>query len=322
MGKNILVTGASGKLGNYVSPYLKEKGYNVTNFDINLPSKGSDNEKLGIPFVRGNLISLGDCMRAIAHAQPDIIVHLGAVRFNTEIQPAYDKVCDLNIQDGIKFVQELDEDEAMRTDVMGTYYLMDAARRLKVKKIILASSYYVLGIGFRISGTSFVPQYLPIDEEHPCAPEDTYSLAKLIDEEILKAFSRAYGINSIALRLLGIYYLGVTSQSGWCRFNIEVPSAKCEKDGYMIGQCYEYVDARDVVQAIELSIKSNLKGFESFYIATDTLYSENTANIIPKRWPALKDLGKDIKGTDGIISIEKAKKILGYKPAYSWRKKI
>lgn len=320
MAKNVLVTGASGNLGNYVSPYLKKKGYNVTNFDIKLPVPGSANDMARIPFVKGDLVSLGDCMRAIAHAQPDVIVHLGAIPYNTEIQPAYAKDYNLYTQNGVRFIQHLDEDETMKTNTMGTFYLMDAARRLGVKRVVAISSYFVLGIGFRISGTPFIPHYLPIDENHPCSPEDTYSLSKLLGEEICKAFTRAYGMNVIVLRLLGVYYPDSDMSKNMYKFNINVPPATDEGNGYISGNTYQYVDARDVARIIELSIEAKgLNPYEEFFVSTDTVYAENTTEVIAKRWPAFKDMGKDIKGTDGIISIEKAKKLLGYKPAFSWR---
>ena len=64
----------------------------------------------------------------------------------------------------------------------------------------------MLGLGFRISEAPFQVDYLPIDEDHPLRPEDTYSLSKVLDEELLKAFSRAYNIDCIALRLMGVDY--------------------------------------------------------------------------------------------------------------------
>jgi len=320
MAKNILVTGASGKLGNYVSPYLKQKGYNVTNFDKLPQPPGSANVEAGIPFVRGDLLSLGDCMRAIAHAQPDVIVHLGAIPFNTEIQPAYAR--DYAFADGARFVQAMDEDETMKVNTMGTYYLMDAAHRMGVKHVVAATSYFVLGIGFRLSGTSFVPEYLPIDEEHPCVPEDTYSLSKLLDEEILKAYTRAYGIRTVALRLLGVYY----QDNAWCndiyKFGITVPEAEDHERDYMISNTYQFVDSRDVARIIELSIEAkNLAPYEAFFVSTDTEYLEDTTEVIKKRWPSLMEKGRHMKGTEGIISIEKARRLLGYEPAFSWRRK-
>jgi nucleoside-diphosphate-sugar epimerase len=320
MGKNVLVTGSSGMLGNYVCPYLKEYGYNVCGFDVALQSPDSANAKSGIPFVQGSLNSLGDCLRAIAFAQADVIVHLGAIRFNTELQPPYAKEYDTKIVDGARFVHRMPEDATMEINTMGTFYVMDAARRLGVKQIVLASSYFVLGIGFRLSGTSYEPAYLPMDEEHPLLPEDTYSLSKVLGEEICRAFVRAYDMHVVAMRLLGVYYHDNETSRNINRFNVTVPAATPGDKGYLISSTYQYVDARDIAVFVKLSIEaSGLKPFEAFFMATDTTYNEPTSVIVPRRWPFLADKAKNIPGFEGIISIKKAERLLGYKPAYSWR---
>ena len=149
MATKVLVTGGSGRLGNYVSPYLKEQGYLVTNFDSKPTPPDSACEKANIPFVMGDLTNLGDCLRAIAHAQPDVIVHLAAIPFNSEIQPAYAMEYNEETQLGARFNQMMPEDLTMRTNVMGTYYILDAARRMGVKHIVAASSYFALGLGFQ-----------------------------------------------------------------------------------------------------------------------------------------------------------------------------
>ena len=204
--KNVLVTGAAGKLGNYVSEYLHKKGYNVTCTDVVLPKPDSRIAKLKLPFVKGDLLDLGDIMKAIAMAQCGTIVHLGAIPFNVELQPPYDTTPKKGPScGGVRSNYVMPEDNAMKINTMGTFYVMDAARRMGVKNVIAASSYYCYGLGMRISGVPFKPDYLPIDEKHPCTPEDTYSLSKHLGDEIMEAFCRAYDMNGIAMRLMGVY---------------------------------------------------------------------------------------------------------------------
>jgi nucleoside-diphosphate-sugar epimerase len=320
MGKNVLVTGGTGRLGGFVCAYLKEQGYNVSAFDVAPPQPDSVNAKLGIPFVQGSLTNLGDCLRAITFAQADVIVHLGAITHNVDLQPPYAKEYNKKLTDGARFMQEMPEHATMEINTMGSFYVMDAARRLGVKKVIAASSYFVLGIGFRLSGTSFQPEYLPIDEEHPLLPEDSYSLSKVLGEEIYKAFVRAYDMRAVAMRLLGVYYHDNERSRNVHQFNITVPAASPEDKGYMISNTYQYVDARDIAIFVKLSIEAqNLNPFEAFFVSTDTKYTEPTSVIAARRWPFLAEKAKDIPGTEGIISIKKAERLLGYKPAYSWR---
>ncbi|MBN1402099.1 MAG: NAD(P)-dependent oxidoreductase, partial [Anaerolineae bacterium] len=145
MGNNVLITGGSGGVARWVAAELTEHGYNVTLFDRVTPAQTRHPWETDLPFVLGDLTSLGDCMRAIAHAKADSIIHLGAMPWATEIS--------LRVH---SFMPRLPEDETMRVNTMGTYYLMDAARRLGVKKVAMASTYYVLGLGFRISDKPFV----------------------------------------------------------------------------------------------------------------------------------------------------------------------
>jgi nucleoside-diphosphate-sugar epimerase len=322
MGKNILVTGGSGMLGNFVCPYLKEQGYNVSNFDTVPTKPDSANIKAGIPFVQGSLIDLGDCMRAIAFGQPDAIVHLGAIRFNVELQPPYSGEWS-SITDGARFSQRMPhEHDTMEINTMGSFYICDAARRMGVKQIVAASSYFVLGIGFRLSGTSYQPAYLPMDEEHPLLPEDTYSLSKVLGEEIYKTFVRAYGMRIVAMRLMGVYYPPADgSPDNRSQYPVTVPAATPENKGYLISDTFQYVDARDIALFVKLSLESkDLGPFEAFYVSTDTKYDEPTAVIVKRRWPFLAEMAKDIPGTEGIISIKKAEHLLGYKSEYTWRK--
>jgi nucleoside-diphosphate-sugar epimerase len=322
MAKNVLITGGSGMLGNFVCPYLKTKGYNVANFDMVPPKPDSALVKLGIPFVQGSLTDLGDCLRAIAFGQPDVIVHLGAIRFNSELQPPFMKEWDTRISDGARFSQRLPDDSTMKINTMGSFFICDAARRLGVKKIIAASSYYVLGIGFRLSGTSYQPAYLPMDEDHPLLPEDSYSLSKVLGEEIYKAFVRAYDMQIVAMRLLGVYFPPDQNAGPNPQYPIKVPEATPEDKGFLISGTCQYVDARDIALFIQLSLESkNLNPFEAFFVATDTTYDEPTTEIVKRRWPFLADMAKNISGSEGMISIKKAERLLGYKSEYTWRKK-
>lgn len=321
--KNILVTGGTGRLGGFVCAHLKESGYNVAAFDVAPPKPESVNVKLGIPFVQGNLTNLNDLLRAYTFAQADAVVHLGAITHNVDLQPPFPNP-DKNWQKksggfGGRF-QEMAEDATMNINTMGSFYVLDAARRLGIKTVVMAASYFVLGIGFRLSGTPYKPSYLPMDEKHPLLPEDVYSLSKVLGEETGKAFSRAYGMRVVSMRLLGMYYHDNEMSSRMHKFNVTVPEAAGGDPPYFTGDTYQYADARDVAVFARLALEAkNLGPFEEFFVATDTKYAEPTAVITARRWPALAEMAKNIPGVEGLISIRKAQDLLGYKPAYSWR---
>jgi nucleoside-diphosphate-sugar epimerase len=300
--RNVLITGGAGGCARYTAAELRER-YNVTLFDRALPGEGMYPWETDLPFVKGDLTSLSDCMRAITLAQADAIVHLGAIPFNSERQP------------GQQGAQHLAEDETMRVNTMGTFYLMDAARRLGVKRVVMASTFFVLGLGFRISDNPFIVEYLPIDEEHPLRPEDSYSLSKVLGEEILAAFSRAYGIQTVAFRLMGVDY------PHWRRHSFGVtPEARPE--GMKRFSSFQYVEAEDVALACRLALEAEgLDSFEAFYLATDTTLAGETRPTLERCYPELAPMASGIQGYDGLISIEKARRKLGYEPQHSWRQR-
>mgnify|MGYP005805551945 CR=1 FL=1 len=324
MVKNILITGFSGKLGNFVAPYLQDKGYNIVGTDIVLPNPECENAKRRIPFVKADLLNIGDLMKAIAMAQPDVIIHLGAIPFNSELQPPYDTTPKKGPSlDGVRSNYSMPEDNTMNINTMGMFYILDAARRMGVKNVIAATSYFSYGLGFRLSGEPFVPEYLPIDEEHPCWPEDTYSLSKYLGEEIMKAFTRAYDMNTVAMRLMGVYYHDMERSRAMYDLGQGQSYPETPEDGVITGNTYQYVDARDIAVFTGLAIDKLGKlpnQYEAFNVITDVRFDvPDTKEFYEKRFPTLKDKLDGLREGEGLLSIRKAEEQLGYHPQYSWK---
>ncbi|MGH3630164.1 MAG: NAD-dependent epimerase/dehydratase family protein [Sciscionella sp.] len=305
MTKRILVTGASGRLGGYVTPRLLEAGHDVTDFD------SVDHPVVDGPqaaFIKGDLTSLEDCLRALTYSEADTIVHLGALPGPREM---------IKGRPNWATYQRAPEDETMRVNTMGTYYLLDAARRLgMVKRVVMASSFYTLGLGNRISSDPFAVDYLPIDEDHPLRPEDSYGLSKVFGEELLRAYIRAYGITAVAFRLMGIHF---PHNDNSAKYGV-TPESRPDHVGGPIVTTYQYVDARDVANACALAVEATgLDPFEPMYLSTDTVYNENTKDLAARVWPDLAEMAANIPGHDGVITDARARKKLGYEPQHSWR---
>lgn len=298
----VLVTGGSGRLGRYVTRRLVELGHDVTDFDT-VPRPWEENSD--VPFVKGDLTTLADCTRALEFSEAEVIVHLAGIPYPTELHA------------GRRQVQRLLEDETMRVNTMGTYCILEAARRHDVRRVIFASTFYTLGLGNKISSDPYVVEYLPIDEEHPLRPEDSYGLSKVFGEELLQTYARAYGISGIAFRLMGVDYPHDSRHAP--QFGTS-PESRPNHKGGPLRTTYQYVDARDVANATALALDADgLEPFEAFYLSTDTTYTEDTVDLVKRVWPDLADLVTGIKGTDGIISDAKIRAKLGYRPEYSWR---
>ena len=74
-----------------------------------------------------------------------------------------------------------------QTNVVGTFNVHHAAFRLGVKRVVSASSNAIVGWSY---SERFMPDYLPIDEDHPLRPEDVYGLSKEIGETIARSYAR------------------------------------------------------------------------------------------------------------------------------------
>jgi nucleoside-diphosphate-sugar epimerase len=315
--KNVLITGGAGRVAEFIAAELADD-YDVTLFDT-VPL-GDDRElikDLNLPFVVGDLLSLGDCMRAITFAEADAIVHMGAVAGPRELVKPY------------RLQQRSGEDAAMVVNTMGTFYLLDAARRLGVKRFVAASTDWVLGHGGPISDKPFKVEYLPIDEEHPVRPENTYGLAKLLSEHEMETFARAYDMQTVALRFAWVDSSTAKDRPGgpgW-RTEGESPEREPSQNGLAPGeakpfQLYNYLDVRDAARICRLALEAKgLDPFEVFYVATDTFLAEETRTVSDRVYPALTEMAKDLTGHEGFVTVEKARKKLGFEPQSSWRKR-
>ena len=311
--KNVLITGGAGKLGRIVYKRLEELGYAITLFDQFTPKQAAPpwEDECRALFVKGDLTDLGDCMRAILHSQADAIIHLGALPHDSDITLR---------SRGIPFrrIQQVPEDTTMRSNVMGTYYMLDAARRLGVKKIIFASSFFTLGSGFRISSKPFQVDYLPLDEKHASRPEDTYSMSKVIGEEMLQSYARTYDIKCVALRFLGVAFPFRPFKKVSIG-DIREEQARRDKEGISDFAIPQYVDARDIADICGLAIEKDLDSdFEAFFIATDsTCHDAPQAEIVAALRPDLAQMAKDsIPDGEFVISCKKIQDTYNWKPKY------
>ncbi len=183
----ILVTGASGRLSGFVVRELAEQ------HELVLTSRSKPSEELSeFPWIQGDLTCFEDCQRMMQGIEA--VQHLGAQAWPVDHPNSRARVKEM----GIPF------DTTFKANMLGTYYLMQAAVQADVRIVVMAGSNCALGHGYRISDTPFPVSALPIDETHPCYPEDTYSYSKRAGEDLLASYTRAYGIRTYVTRPAGI----------------------------------------------------------------------------------------------------------------------
>ena len=197
------------------------------------------------------------------------------------------------------------DEVTFRVNTTSTYNVFSAAATLGLGRVVWASSETVLGLPFDRER----PSYAPIDEEHPPYPEFSYALSKLLSEEMARQFNRWHGIPYVGLRISNIM-----EPDDYERFPTFWDDPLLRK-----WNLWGYVDARDVAQACRLGLRGEIGGAEVFIVAAaDTVMDRPSRELMAAVFPDVPLRGEiDEYGT--LLSIEKAQRLLGYEPAFSWR---
>ncbi len=232
------------------------------------------------PTLLADLADIGQTLEALAGA--DAVVHLAAI-------PAPNITTDA---------------ETFRNNMMSTYTVFSAAARLGMQRVVWASSETLIGLPFDREQ----PRYAPIDEDHPLLPESHYALSKLAGEAIAGQFARWSGIPYVALRISNIM-----EEDDYARF-----PGFWDDPRLRAWNLWGYVDARDVAQACRLGLEADVGGAEAFFVAAaDTCMTTPSAELMAAVYPATPV--RNVSGHDTLLSIDKARGMLGYEPAFRWR---
>jgi nucleoside-diphosphate-sugar epimerase len=231
-----------------------------------------------------DLADYGQTVDALRGA--DVVVHLAAI-------PA----------PGLK-----PDELTFRVNTTSTYNVFAAAALLGLSRVVWASSETTIGLPFERE----LPRYAPIDEEHPLLPESSYALSKVVSEEMARQFSRWNGIPHIGLR-----FSNVMEPHDYERFPGFWDDAQLRR-----WNLWGYVDARDVAQSCRLALEADSSGAEVFIIAAaDTVMNRPSADLMADVYPDV-ELREGVGEFGTLLSIEKARRLLGYEPAFSWRDAI
>ncbi len=289
----IFVTGGSGKAGKHLIQYLLEKGYSVVNADlVPLVMNGVDNINLDIT-------DSGQVFNALSgYANiPELKLGEGIKNFKAVVHLA-----------AIPRILVKPDNETFRINTLGTYNVMEAATKLGIKKIIFASSETTYGFCFAHGNP--IPKWLPIEEDYETSPTDSYGLSKVLNEKTGIAFQKRTGIDIYALRIGNII-----EPDEYHRFE-----EFCENPSIRLRNLFNYIDARDLAQAIELCIKKDGLGYEVFNVTHNiNSVSLTTEEIIKQFFPNVK-MRRDMEKYESILSSKKIRDVLGFNPAHDWKK--
>ncbi len=272
--KRVVVTGGTGKTGRWVVKEFIEQGYEVVNVDINITP-----DEVGIP-VKVDLTNLGQVFNVLTGA--DAVVHIAAIPrprgYTSQV--------------------------VFQNNVIATYNILEAAAGLGIKKVVLASSESVYGLAY--GG----PSYVPMDEEHPLTPIDSYALSKIVNEQTAEVFHRKTGMQIVSMRIGN-----VMEPEDYNRFPIFLYEPEKRKN-----IVWSYIDARDVASACRLAIEKDGLGNVIMNIAADDTSMDLTSKELMKAsYPQVTDFRDSIEGFVTLLSNKRAKELLNWQPKHSWR---
>ena len=295
MVKRVFFTGASGKAGRHVSAYLVKKGYKILNADL------ENFEQPGVDFLNVDITDAGQTFSALS-------AHMNRDELRKAQNPLkYDAVVHFA---AIPRILQATDVETYRVNVMGTYNVFEAAVKLGIQKIIFASSETVYGLCF--SHDKPAPLELPICENSAVRPMDSYATSKVVNEETAKAFHRRSGIDIYALRIGN-----VIEPDEYHRF-----TDFCKNPDVRLPNAFNYIDARDLGQAVHLCLGADGLGYEVFNVSNDQNSVDLNTNQILKRFYSDVPITRRIGPEECLFSNKKLKEKLGFSPIYDWRNEI
>jgi nucleoside-diphosphate-sugar epimerase len=286
----VVVTGGSGRLGQYVIRELFTHSHAVSSLDMVKP------RECLCPTYTVDLRKFDPLLDHFKDA--DAVVHLARIRFpftETGFNAAEQRW---------EFSDPSGDAERFNQNIAMTNNVLAAAEACNIERIVCGSSLAVYG--FYYPTIELLPEYLPVDEDHSRRPQDPYGLTKLIGEQLCDALAQKTKAQIVSLRFAGVYTEAHRSMLLERRKN---PLSRGT------GALWSYIDARDAARACRLALEANCTGHQAFNIcASTTIMDVPTKELLTRYLPRVKDLRPGLDGCASGYSNLKARTVLGFEP--------
>ncbi|MDB5527325.1 MAG: putative UDP-glucose 4-epimerase [Devosia sp.] len=291
----IIFTGGTGKAGRHAVPYLLERGHQVRNLDLvrfdhpgvqtlitDLTDSGQTFNGLSMHFDSGGLAT------GAGPAPVDAVVHFAAIP-SLLLRP-----------DNVTFA----------ANVISTYNVIEAATKLGIRKIIIASSETTYGVCFAEGDKDF--KAFPLEEDYDVDPMDSYGLSKVVNEKTARAFAMRSGADIYALRIGNV--IEPHEYERFPDFLANPPSRK--------RNAWSYIDARDLGQIVELCVQKDGLGFQVFNAVNDEITANEPTAEFLRKWAPSTPVTREMGRSEAPISNRKIREVLGFREAHNWRQYV
>lgn len=297
MASRVIVTGGSGKAGRHVISALLDKGHQVLNLDLT-PLSGDLGNK--VHSMKVDLTDSGQVFSALTSPfkltqpfrepllqPPSAVVHLAGYARNM-LAPA---------------------NETFKANITSTYNIIEAAAKLGVSKIVLASSVCVYGPTFAQGDIDF--DSFPIDEHCDVNPMDDYSISKVCAERVARGYARRYGID--------IYVLRIGAVIAPEEYNEQFTAYRSQPEAWKV-HGWSYTDARDLGLMVHRCLEEKGLGYQIFNATNDEITNdcESTTQFLQQVAPSTP-FTRQMGEREAPMSNKKIKDLLGFREEHSWR---
>ena len=193
-------------------------------------------------------------------------------------------------------------------NVTMNFNVLHAAVASGLSRVVWASSETTLGLPF----SDIAPEYLPVDEQHYPHSTTTYALSKVVTETIAVELNRWSQIPMIALRFSNVYEVPDYDQLPALWDDIHARDFNL----------WSYIDVRDAASSCRMALEADVTGAESMIIAAaDTIMTRPTRELLAERFPDVP-VRRELGEFETLLSIDRARELLGWEPAHSWRDEL
>ncbi len=279
----VVVTGGTGRAGQWVVRNLAEAGHEVVNVDV------TDRPDLELPgeFCRVDLTDAGKVYDALFQFRPEGICHLAA-------NPAPSGQAQIDVFDN---------------NVVSAHNIMQAAGDLGVSRVVYASS--EMATGLLTDGTT--PTRIPFDESERRPSPNAYALSKYLSEVIADSLAVRYPQTA----WVGLRINNVIPPDSYDRFQ-----AEWDDPGRSQGNFWSYIDARDVGTAYRAALEGNSSGHEVCLIAAaDTRAKRDLRSLMAEFYDGYDSFADDYENPKSAFDCTKMRTLFGWSPSHSWRER-